>query len=344
MACTLKDVAKRANVSIVTVHKCIYGKPGISEETRKRVLAIVEEMHYTVNPSASSLKRDNVNLAVVCPGMPDSFNSFHAKLFAGASQAAKELANIGVNVRVLCAGNSWQSEAETLKKLQAEKHLHGVALYCMDDEKLDEQLIELKHSGVPAITFNADAPGSGRKACVSAPARQMGELAAELLVKMKEEHKRVIIVGGDKRLSILRENTTGFYSYIQQHDPEISLLEINNSSRTNLREELEKVLVSLDDVTGIYCSMTRNALTVCQTLHRMGLAKKVRYICTDVFEELRPYFQDGTIDATIWQNPFDQSYNSVMLLHSYVTTGKLEEKFFQIPISPVMNANFDFFL
>lgn len=344
MACTLKDVAKRAGVSIVTVHKCIYGKPGISEETRKRVLSIVEEMHYTVNPSASSLKRDNVNLAVVCPGSPESLNSFHAKLAEGARQAARELANIGVNVRIFYGGNSWQSELETLERLEKEKHLHGVAAYCMDDEKLDEQLITLKHRGIPVITFNADAPASGRKACVTAPAKQMGALAAELLIKMKEEHQRIIIVGGDKRLSILRENTTGFYSYIQQHDPEISLLEINNSSRTPLREELEKVLTSLDDVTGIYCSMTRNAITVCQILHRMGLQKKVRYICTDVFEELRPYLQDGTIDATIWQNPFAQSYNSVMLLYGYVSTGKLEENFFQIPISPVMNTNFDFFL
>lgn len=344
MACTLKDVAQRANVSIVTVHKCIYGKPGISEETRKRVLAIVEEMHYTVNPSASSLKRDNVNLAVVCPGSPNSLNSFHSRLADGARQAAKELANVGVNVRVLHAGNNWKSEEAVLDGLLEEKNLHGIALYCMDDEQLDERLLAFKEKNIPVITFNADAPASGRTACVTAPAREMGELAAELLMKMERAHKRIVIVGGDKRLSILRENTTGFYSYIQQHDPEISLLEINNSSRTDLREELEKVLISLGDVTGIYCSMTRNALTVCQVLHCMGLQNKIRYICTDVFEELRPYMQDGTIDASIWQNPVAQSYNGVMLLHGYVTTGKLEEGHFQIPISPVLMSNFDFFL
>lgn len=344
MACTLKDVAKRAGVSIVTVHKCIYGKPGISEETRKRVLAIVEEMHYTVNPSASSLKRENVNLAVVCPGSPEGLNSFHAKLVEGVRRAERELSNIGVHIRLHFAGNSWESEEEVLDRLLEENNLHGVALYCMDDEKLNDSLIALRHRGVPAITFNADAPGSERKACVSAPARQMGELAAELLVKLEREHQRIVIVGGDKRLSILRENTTGFYSYIQQHDPEISLLEINNSSRTPLREELEKVLLSLDDVTGIYCSMTRNAITVCQCLQKLGLQKKIRFICTDVFEELRPYMKDGTIDAAIWQNPAAQSYNALMLLYGYVATGKLEEKYFRIPICPVLMSSFDLYL
>ncbi|MBQ3089267.1 MAG: LacI family DNA-binding transcriptional regulator [Oscillospiraceae bacterium] len=344
MACTLKDVAKRANVSIVTVHKCIYGKPGISEETRKRVLAIVEEMHYTVNPSASSLKRDNINLVIVCPGSADTTNSFHEKLAEGARQAARDLANVGAHVRVVYAGGDWKSEREVLRQLAGEKHLHGVALYSMDNELLNEELELFQERRVPLVTFNADAPGSPRVACVSAPALQMGELAAELLVKMKPDHDRIVIVGGDKRLQILRENTTGFYSYIQRYAPEISLLEINNSSRSNLREELEKVLASLDDVTGIYCSMTRNALMVCQTLHKMGLARKVRCICTDVFEELRAYLQDGTIDAVIWQNPFAQCYNAAMLLHHYVTTGKLEEKYFRIPISPVMMSNFDSFL
>ena len=114
MACTLKDVAKRANVSIVTVHKCIYGKPGISEETRKRVLAIVEEMHYTVNPSASSLKRDNVNIAVVCPNMANQLNSFYVKLAQGAEQAAQELASYGVNVRIIPSGSTGASQNQEI--------------------------------------------------------------------------------------------------------------------------------------------------------------------------------------------------------------------------------------
>lgn len=344
MACTLKDVAKRANVSIVTVHKCIYGKPGISEETRKRVLAIVEEMHYTVNPSASSLKRDNLNLAVVCPNMTSQVNSFFVKLAQGAEQAAQELSALGVNVRILPCGNTGASQREVLERLLEEGNLQGLAAVCLDESLLDGIFDRFTQQGVPVVTFNADAPNSQRLACVAAPTQRMGELAAELLLKLNRSHERIIIVGGDKRLSNLRDNTTGFYSYIQQHAPEVSLLEINNSSRSSLQGELEKVLSSLDDVTGIYCSMTRNAIPVCQTLHRLRLQRRVRLVCTDVFQELYPYLQDGTVDATIWQNPQAQCYNAAMLLYYYLTTGKLQEKYFRIPISPVMASNFEYFL
>lgn len=344
MACTLKDVAKRANVSIVTVHKCIYGKPGISAETRKRVLAIVEEMHYTVNPSASSLKRDNVNIGVICPNMASRLNSFYVKLAQGAEQAAQELASLGVNVRIIPSGSTGVSQNEVLERLLEEDNLHGIAAYCSDDGLLDETFDKFSRKGIPVITFNADAPGSNRVACVAPPTQRMGELAAELLLKLDRRHQRIIIVGGDKRLSNLRDNTTGFYSYIQQHAPEVSLLEINNSTRNNLQEELEKVLTSLDDVSGLYCSMTRNAIPVCRSLHKLGLQRRIRLICTDVFQELYPYLQDGTVDATIWQNPQMQSYNATMLLYYYLTTGKLREKYFKIPISPVMLSNFEYFL
>src|SRR5690625_813723 len=42
----LKDIAKIANVSISAVSLAINGKPGISEETRDRILAIAKEHGY----------------------------------------------------------------------------------------------------------------------------------------------------------------------------------------------------------------------------------------------------------------------------------------------------------
>ena len=45
---TIKDIATIAGVSIPTVHKAIYGKPGVSEKTRERVLKITHELNYSI--------------------------------------------------------------------------------------------------------------------------------------------------------------------------------------------------------------------------------------------------------------------------------------------------------
>ena len=40
------DVSERANVSIATVSRVINGNPNVSEKTRNRVLAVMDELGY----------------------------------------------------------------------------------------------------------------------------------------------------------------------------------------------------------------------------------------------------------------------------------------------------------
>ncbi len=53
---TIKEIAKRCNVSIATVSNILNGKPNVSEETKKRVLEVIRELDYTPNYVAKNLK------------------------------------------------------------------------------------------------------------------------------------------------------------------------------------------------------------------------------------------------------------------------------------------------
>ena len=44
---TIYDIAKEAGVAASTVSRVINNKPGIREETRKRVRDLLEKYHYT---------------------------------------------------------------------------------------------------------------------------------------------------------------------------------------------------------------------------------------------------------------------------------------------------------
>ena len=58
---TIKDIAKRADVSTATVSYVLNNKGKISEETRSRVLKIVNEMNYKRNTIAKSLRTSKTN-------------------------------------------------------------------------------------------------------------------------------------------------------------------------------------------------------------------------------------------------------------------------------------------
>ena len=53
MAATIHDIAREAGVSIATVSKVINNKAHVSPETRKKVLQVMEQLHYTPNASAA---------------------------------------------------------------------------------------------------------------------------------------------------------------------------------------------------------------------------------------------------------------------------------------------------
>ena len=53
---TIKDIAKLADVSVATVSRVINNNGRFSEETRKKVLDIIEETGYKTNYMAKSLR------------------------------------------------------------------------------------------------------------------------------------------------------------------------------------------------------------------------------------------------------------------------------------------------
>lgn len=54
---TVKDIAKLSGCSIATVSRAINSKPGLSDEVRKAILKVCEEVGYVPNSSARSLKQ-----------------------------------------------------------------------------------------------------------------------------------------------------------------------------------------------------------------------------------------------------------------------------------------------
>lgn len=57
----IKDIAKVAGVGVSTVSRVLNNQPDVKEETKKRVLQIIEELNYVPNNSARNLKRTKTN-------------------------------------------------------------------------------------------------------------------------------------------------------------------------------------------------------------------------------------------------------------------------------------------
>jgi LacI family transcriptional regulator len=81
----IKDIAKKAGVSISTVSYALNGSPKVTEETRARIQAIARELNYVPNMAARTLKRRQTNIIGVY--LADYAGSFYGELLDGIKKS-----------------------------------------------------------------------------------------------------------------------------------------------------------------------------------------------------------------------------------------------------------------
>lgn len=83
---TIKDVAQKANVSIATVSRIINNEKGYGEETRKKVLSVIQEIGYQPNAVARGLiNKKTQSIGVVFPYVS---NMYSGEVLSGIEEAA----------------------------------------------------------------------------------------------------------------------------------------------------------------------------------------------------------------------------------------------------------------
>ena len=86
---TIRDVARRADVSVASVSRVLTGAGAVTEATRKRVMEAVEALQYVPHSGARSLSTSKTNTVGVI--LPDLFGEYFSELIRGMDLAARSL-------------------------------------------------------------------------------------------------------------------------------------------------------------------------------------------------------------------------------------------------------------
>ncbi|MEG0180971.1 MAG: LacI family DNA-binding transcriptional regulator [Peptostreptococcaceae bacterium] len=146
---TIKDVAKKAGVSISTVSRVINDSKPVTDEVKQKVLDVIKETGYVPNPLARSLVTKKSQLiGVIIPEVSDSFVS---ELVNGIEEVAKMY-----NYDILLA-NTYSDKDQELKSINLlrAKQVEGIVLmsWKVDEEHLDY----IQNCGIPAVYVSKTA-------------------------------------------------------------------------------------------------------------------------------------------------------------------------------------------
>jgi DNA-binding LacI/PurR family transcriptional regulator len=210
---TIADVAKRAKVSRTTVSHVINHADRVSKPLRERVQQVIDELGYSPNPQAQSLRTGRTN--VVAMLIADILNAFFPEM---VKTAQSELERVGLDMLIfntdVPGGRSQEHAREYLRQIKRRRVdgliVGDVALHGMHDALIN---IDVPTVFIGYLSNNAVDS-------VRTDGFQGGYLVGEYLAK--KGHRRVANITGPSFFEEAVARSEGFERGLSDHGAPIT--------------------------------------------------------------------------------------------------------------------------
>lgn len=142
---TIREVAKKAGVSVSTVSRVLNDSKPVSDEIKLKVIKVIDETGFKPNSLARSFVTGKTNLIGII--IPDLANTNFSRLVKGAEAIANEL---GYNI-LLCFTDFKQDKELEYLKLMKEKHVDGIIVSGVSFNQEQKNFFEENRKSIPMV-------------------------------------------------------------------------------------------------------------------------------------------------------------------------------------------------
>jgi len=211
---TLKDVALKAGVTPATVSMVINNKKNISEHTKEKVWAIINELGYYPNIVARGLATNKTNSIAVI--IPDLSANFAIEVMQGIkSQLQSDTIDengspYSIQLYEMMGFSGIKNLGQMFRRIIGESRADGVIIIGQD--ATEDELEILKDSGYPYVVVSKQSDYSS---CIYADDEKGGYIAGEYMAKKGFENIGIVT----HKTQELR--TKGFIDALNDNDIEL---------------------------------------------------------------------------------------------------------------------------
>jgi len=259
---TMQDVADLAGVSKQTVSVVINGKPGITEETRHRVLAAVEQLGYRRDLVARSLRTGRTRIVTLI--VSDTSSPFIGRLAVAAEDYAH---SCGYSLVLHNTHDDTEREAVYFESA-AERAVDGVLFISATDDSPGLDI--LRSAGIPFVAvdrtpFPYDGPA------VVLDNIEVGRLAAEHLLSLG--HRRIAHISGPEWVHMSRERLQGFAETLDAQSAGAGLYvqKTRGWDYDDGYQTMRHILADAPDCTAVFAAADVLAMGAARAIREAGL-------------------------------------------------------------------------
>lgn len=232
---TIKEIAKRLNISVSTVSRALHDHPSIGLRTKMRVQQLADELGYEPNKIAIFFKqRKTFAIGVVLPSLIEEFFS---KAISGIEDVARKNK---YHVFIGQSHDDVEMEKEIITAMK-DQHVDGLIVSLSKQTKNYDHFMALEKYNIPVVFFDR-VPSLSNVHKVAFDMVNGTRQMLEFLIK--KGHRRIGILNGPQEMISSKERTEAYKQVMIKSRIKIdmSLVESTDLSPESTAAAVEKML------------------------------------------------------------------------------------------------------
>lgn len=321
---TIKEIAKRLNISVSTVSRALHDHPSIGLRTKMQVKKLAAELNYVPNQTAIFFKQGKTfTIGVILPNLREEYFSLAISGIEETAFEHKYIALIGQSYDDMTRE---QTIVESMKKHRVDGLLVSVSKNTTSLAHFEE----LKQYNIPVVYFDRvpDEPGINSVWC---SLYHSSMKAIDVLVK--QGHKRIGYIQGPSTLNIKNERLQGYQDGLLKNKIKLdeSLVVRTDLSIAGTQSAMDRLLQLKNKPTAIIAFNDYVALDAMQYARskKIKLNKDLSFVSYANLP-LTSYLETPPL-ASVEQFPFEQGSRATELLLKLIESKGSDE------IQPIEN-------
>ncbi|MGN6215256.1 LacI family DNA-binding transcriptional regulator [Parafilimonas sp.] len=323
---TIKEIAKRLNISVSTVSRALHDHPSIGLRTKMRVQQLADELGYEPNKIAIFFKqRKTFAIGVVLPSLIEEFFS---KAISGIEDVARKNK---YHVFIGQSHDNVEVEKEIITAMK-DQHVDGLIVSLSKQTKNYDHFRALEKYNIPVVFFDR-VPSLSNVHKVAFDMVNGTKQMLEFLIK--KGHRRIGILNGPEEMVSSKERTETYKQVMIKNRIKIdmSLVESTDLSPESTAAAVEKMLALKPRPTAVVAINDYVALDGIRHAKKLNLRlnKDITFVSYANIP-ITSFLQDPPF-ASAEQYPYKQGSTAAEILINLMNNSSPSENFHNVLIN-----------
>jgi DNA-binding LacI/PurR family transcriptional regulator len=319
---TIKEIARKLNISISTVSRALHDHPSIGLRTKTRVQQLAKELNYEPNQIAIFFKqRKTFAIGVVLPSLIEEFFS---KAISGIEDVARKNK---YHVFIGQSHDDVEMEKEIIMAMK-DQHVDGMIVSLSKHSKNYDHFLALDKYKIPVVFFDR-VPSLPNVNKVAFDMVNGTKQALSFLIK--QGHRRIGILNGPEEMSSSKERTEAYKQVMIKNRIKIdmSLVESTDLTPESTSRAVEKMLSLKPRPTAVLAINDYVALDGIRHAKNLNLAlnKDITFVSYANIP-ITSFLQDPPM-ASVEQYPYKQGSTAAEILIELINSDQKETRNFR---------------